>query len=223
MSSTATTLDQPLALRSGLVLPNRLAKAAMTENLADGDNQPTARLERLYATWADGGAGLLLTGNLMVDRRYLERSRNVVADGLVDPARLAAWADATGAVPTLAQLNHPGRQTNRFMAWRPVAPSTGAAVSMLGAFGRPRALDDAEVDAIVDRFVDAAVRCRDAGFDGVQVHAAHGYLLAQFLSPATNRRNDRWGEDVARRAHALLEVVRRTRAATVTGSRSPSS
>ena len=102
MSSTATTLDQPLALRSGLVLPNRLAKAAMTENLADGDNQPTARLERLYATWADGGAGLLLTGNLMVDRRYLERSRNVVADGLVDPARLAAWADEGQLKPTVS-------------------------------------------------------------------------------------------------------------------------
>ncbi len=207
-------LADPLTLRSGLRLRNRIAKAAMTENLADADNQPTPELERLYAAWADGGAGLLLTGNLMVDRRYLERSRNVVADALVDPARLAGYAASTGDVPTLAQLNHPGRQTNRFMAWRPVAPSAGRAVSMLGAFGRPRALDDHEVDAIVDRFVDAAVRCRDAGFDGVQVHAAHGYLLAQFLSPATNQRADRWGGDVARRARALLEVVRRTRRAT---------
>lgn len=207
-------LADPLRLRSGLRLPNRIAKASMTENLADADNQPTPELERLYATWADGGAGLLLTGNLMVDRRYLERSRNVVADALVDPDRLAALAASTGEVPVVAQLNHPGRQTNRLMAWRPVAPSAGRAVSMLGAFGRPRALDDDEIDAIVDRFVDAAVRCRDAGFDGVQVHAAHGYLLAQFLAPATNQRADRWGGDVARRARALLEVVRRTRRAT---------
>ena len=216
-TAPAATLDQPRTLPSGLVLPNRIAKAAMTENLADADNQPTARLEQLYRTWADGGAGLLLTGNLGVDRRYLERSRNVVADALVDSTRLAAYAASTGDVPVLAQLNHPGRQTNRFLAWTPVAPSTGPAVSMLGAFGRPRALEDDEVDAIVDRFVAAAVRCRDAGFDGVQVHAAHGYLLAQFLSPATNRRADRWGGDVARRAHALLEVVRRTRAATGNG------
>ena len=207
-------LADPLTLRSGLRLPNRIAKASMTENLADADNQPTPELRRLYATWAAGGAGLLLTGNLMVDRRYLERSRNVVADALVDRGRLAGLAASTGEVPTLAQLNHPGRQTNRLMAWRPVAPSAGRAVSMLGAFGRPRALDDQEVEAIVDRFVDAAVRCRDAGFDGVQVHAAHGYLLAQFLSPATNHRADRWGGDVARRARALLEVVRRTRRAT---------
>lgn len=129
----------------------------------------------------------------MVDRRYLERSRNVVADAQVDPTRLASWAASTGAVPTLAQLNHPGRQTNRFMAWRPVAPSAGAAVSMLGAFGPPRALADDEIDAIVDRFVTTAMRCRDAGFDGVQLHAAHGYLLAQFLSPATNQRADPGG------------------------------
>lgn len=214
---TATSLGEPLRLRSGLVLSNRIAKAAMTENLADADNQPTARLERLYRRWASGGAGLLVTGNLMVDRRYLERSRNVVADALVDPARLASYAASAGEVPLLAQLNHPGRQTNRFMARRPVAPSRGPAVAMLGAFARPRALHDDEVDAVVDRFVAAAVRCRDAGFDGVQVHAAHGYLLAQFLSPATNRRADRWGGDVGRRARALLEVVRRTRAATGDG------
>lgn len=214
MPSDVPALDQPLTLRSGLELPNRIAKAAMTENLADADNQPTERLQRLYATWARGGAGLLIAGNLMVDRRYLERSRNVVADAAVDPRRLADLAACTGDVPLLAQLNHPGRQTNRFVAWRPVAPSDGPAVAMLGAFGRPRALRDDEVDAIVERFVAAAVRCRDAGFDGVQVHAAHGYLLAQFLSPATNRRADRWGGDVARRARALLEIVRRTRRAT---------
>ena len=210
-------LADPLTLRSGLALRNRIAKAAMTENLADADNQPTPRLERLYRTWADGGAGLLLTGNLMVDRRYLERSRNVVADALVDVDRLASYAAATGDVPLLAQLNHPGRQTNRLVAWRPVAPSAVDAVSMLGAFSPPRALDDDEVEQIVDRFVASAVRCRDAGFDGVQVHAAHGYLLAQFLSPATNRRADRWGGDVGRRARALLEVVARTRRATGDG------
>ncbi len=216
-SPSRADLDQPLTLRSGLDLPNRIAKAAMTENLADADNQPTHRLERLYRTWGEGGAGLLITGNLMVDRRYLERSRNVVADAMVDTTRLAAWAGSSGAAPVLAQLNHPGRQTNRFMAWRPVAPSAGAAVSMLGAFSPPRALGDDEVDAIVDRFVAAAVRCQQAGFDGVQVHAAHGYLLAQFLSPATNQRSDRWGGDVPRRARALLEVVRRTRRATGDG------
>lgn len=216
-SRSRADLSHPLTLRSGLVLPNRIAKAAMTENLADADNQPTPRLERLYRTWGEGGAGLLITGNLMVDRRYLERSRNVVADARVDMARLAAWAGSTGHAPVLAQLNHPGRQTNRFMAWRPVAPSAGAAVSMLGAFGPPRALDADEIELIVDQFVAAAVRCRDAGFDGVQVHAAHGYLLAQFLSPATNQRSDKWGGDVPRRARALLEVVRRTRHATGDG------
>jgi 2,4-dienoyl-CoA reductase-like NADH-dependent reductase (Old Yellow Enzyme family) len=210
-------LTDPLTLASGLTLRNRIVKPAMTENLADRDNQPTPALERLYARWAAGGVGMLITGNLMVDRRYLERSRNVVADALVDPDRLAALAQAANGVPLLAQLSHPGRQTNRLVHGRPVAPSAGERVALLGAFARPRALTGTEIDETVARFVDAAVHCRDAGFDGVQVHAAHGYLLAQFLSPAVNQRTDEWGGDVAGRARLLLRIVREIRAATGPG------
>ena len=210
-------LSDPLSLASGLTLRNRIVKPAMTENLADRDNQPTPALERLYGRWAGGGAGLLVTGNLMVDRRYLERSRNVVADALVDPARLAALAQSAAGVPLLAQLNHPGRQTNRLVHGRPVAPSAGRGVALLGAFARPRALAGTEIEKIVTRFVDAALRCRDAGFDGVQIHAAHGYLLAQFLSPAVNQRTDEWGGDVAGRARLLLRIVDAVRAATGPG------
>ena len=112
-------LDEPLTLPSGLTLPNRLAKAAMTENLADADNQPTERHERLYRRWAEGGSGLLVTGNLMVDRRYLERSRNIVADRHLDVRRLARVREAAAGTPMVAQLNHPGRQTNRFVASTP--------------------------------------------------------------------------------------------------------
>lgn len=207
-------LADPLTLASGLTLKNRIVKAAMTENLADRDNQPTPALERLYARWAGGGAGLLITGNLMVDRRYLERSRNVVADALVDAHRLRALTQAAGGVPLLAQLSHPGRQTNRLVHGRPVAPSAADRVALLGAFARPRALTGPEIEEIVGRFVQAAVRCRDAGFDGVQIHAAHGYLLAQFLSPAVNRRTDAWGGDLTRRARLLLHVVQEVRTAT---------
>ena len=131
------SLEEPLTLPSGLVLPNRIAKAPMTENLADADNQPTVRHERAYRRWAQGGAGLLVTGNLMVDRRYLERSRNIVADSYLDIARLARVKVAVGATPLIAQLGHPGRQTNRFIATRPVAPSEGDAVRMLGLFAAP--------------------------------------------------------------------------------------
>lgn len=213
------TLDAPLTLPSGLVLPHRIAKAPMTENLADADNQPTPALERLYRRWAAGAAGgLLVTGNLMVDRRFLERSRNVVADEHLDVARLARVREAAAGSPVIAQLNHPGRQTNRFVASRPVAPSADAgAVKMMGLFAKPRALTDAEVEGIVAAFGAAARRCEEAGLDGVQVHAAHGYLLAQFLSPYVNRRTDRWGGDLAGRSRALVESVRAVRAATGDG------
>ena len=210
-------LDEQLTLPSGLTLPNRLVKAAMTENLADADNQPTERHERVYRRWAEGGAGLLVTGNLMVDRRYLERSRNIVADRHLDVRRLARVREAAAGTPVVAQLNHPGRQTNRFVAGTPVAPSAGAAVPMFGLFGRPRELSADEVEAIVAAFGASAALVEEAGMDGVQVHAAHGYLLAQFLSPHVNRRTDRWGGDVPGRARALLEAVRAVKASTSDG------
>lgn len=212
-------IARPLSLPSGLRLPHRLVKAAMTENLADRDNQPTVAHERLYRRWAEGAAGgLLITGNLMVDRRFLERSRNIVADDRLDVDRLRRVREAGAGSPMLAQLNHPGRQTNRFLARRPVAPSADAgAVRMLGLFARPRELRDEEVQDLVGAFARAAMLCESAGLDGVQVHAAHGYLLAQFLSPHVNRRTDRWGGGVPDRARALLEVVRAVRGATGSG------
>jgi 2,4-dienoyl-CoA reductase-like NADH-dependent reductase (Old Yellow Enzyme family) len=210
-------LEDRLTLPSGLVLANRIVKAPMTENLADADNQATVRHERVYRRWAEGGAGLLIMGNLMVDRRYLERSRNIVADRHLDLDRLARVRRATGSTPVLAQLGHPGRQTNRFIAAKPVSPSAGDAVSMLGLFGKPRELTAEEILWVVGRFGSAAAMVEQAGFEGVQVHGAHGYLLAQFLSPRTNRRTDEWGGDVTGRARALLETVRACREATGTG------
>ena len=219
MLRTVAALTDPLTLPSGLTVPHRIAKAPMTENLADADNQPTAAHERLYGRWARGAAGgLLVTGNLMVDRRYLERSRNIVADRHLDVARLARVRAATGDSPVLAQLGHPGRQCNRFITGRPVAPSAEAgAVSMMGLFAKPRAMSEAEVEDVVAGFGRSAALVERAGFEGVQVHAAHGYLLAQFLSPHVNRRTDRWGGDLAGRSRALIEAVRAVRASTGPG------
>ncbi len=207
-------LDDPLKLACGLVLENRLAKAAMTECVADPrTNQPSERHDRLYARWARGGLGLSITGNVMVDRRYLERTTNVVIDARTDRVALRRWADAAQAsgTPTLVQINHPGRQCSVFVTRKPVAPSA-VKVDVLGSFATPRALEDHEIDALATRYAEVAGDVVDAGFSGVQIHAAHGYLASQFLSPRTNLRGDRWGGSLENRARFLLEAVRRTRA-----------
>jgi 2,4-dienoyl-CoA reductase-like NADH-dependent reductase (Old Yellow Enzyme family) len=207
-------LAAPLTLPCGVVLPNRIAKAAMTEALGDLRDDATPALERLYRRWSDGGAGLLISGHLMVDRRFLEQAGNVVLDDETDETKLRAWvaAGAGGGNQFWAQLNHPGRQTTRFHSDRPVAPSA-VTVPVRGFFARPRALEEAEIALLVAAFARAAEIALRAGFTGVQVHAAHGYLISQFLSPRTNRRTDAWGGPLENRARFLLEVVRAVRAA----------
>lgn len=210
----APRLDRPLKLACGLELENRIAKAAMTECIADPrDNQPSERHDRLYARWGRGGLGLSITGNVMVDRRYLERTTNVVIDARTDRAALRRWAGAAQATgtPTFVQINHPGRQCSVFVTRQPVAPSP-VKVDVLGSFATPRALEDHEIDALATRYAEVAGDVVEAGFAGVQIHAAHGYLASQFLSPRTNLRGDRWGGSLENRGRFLLESVRRTRA-----------
>ena len=206
-------LARPLTLRSGLVLGNRIAKASTSESLGErGDATP--RLERVYRAWSEGGAGLVLTGNMMVSRRYRERMGNVVLDEKTDRAALARMGAAakTAGNASLVQISHPGRQVMRHVAADPVAPSEGPAVAIAGGFARPRALGQDEIESILDAFASAAAMVVEAGFDGVQVHAAHGYLASQFLSPRVNHRVDRWGGPIENRARFLLEAVRRVRA-----------
>lgn len=207
------TLSDPLPLPCGLTLPNRLAKAAMTEDLADvRTGNPNESHLRLYRRWADGGIGLSITGNVMVDRRYLERSGNVIVDERTPDEALERYAEAAkaGGNAALVQINHPGRQTSRFITRQPVAPSP-VQVKVLGSFAAPRALTAGEIEALIDRYVSVAVRVTRAGFDGAQIHAAHGYLASQFLSPLANRRTDHWGGDLEGRARFLLSIVRRCR------------
>jgi 2,4-dienoyl-CoA reductase-like NADH-dependent reductase (Old Yellow Enzyme family) len=209
-------LGTSFSLPSGLILKNRLAKAATSECLADVDHRPTEALARFYERLAAGGAGLLITGNVMVDARYLERPANVVVEDDRHLSELEYWAASSKShgAPLLMQLNHGGRQTNRLITSQPVAPSAGPAVEILSAYARPRALDAPEIHDIIRRFAGAAQVAQRAGFAGVQVDAAHGYLLSQFLSPRTNSRNDEWGGSLVNRARLLREVVGAVRAAT---------
>jgi len=211
---TPPELADQLRLPCGAVLPNRLAKAAMTEGLADEADRATPRLATLYRRWSAGGSGLLITGNVMVDRRWLERPGNVVAEDDEGAGALAEWARA-GTVAgnhLWMQISHPGRQSSRMSTRQPVAPSE-VGLDILGMFARPRALAAPEIGDVVRRFAFTAATAKAAGFTGVQVHAAHGYLLSQFLSPVTNRRADEWGGALENRARLLLEVVRATREA----------
>jgi 2,4-dienoyl-CoA reductase-like NADH-dependent reductase (Old Yellow Enzyme family) len=212
------SLGDPLTLPNGQVLPNRIMKSALSEALADQRNAPDHRLVQLFRTWGQGGFGLVITGNVMVDRRQLGEPGNVVIEDERDLEALTRWAAATkdAGIPTWVQLNHPGRQSNLLaLGHTPVAPSPiplnlpGAAV--------PRELTAAEIEEIIDRFATAAAVCEKAGFAGVQVHGAHGYLVSQFLSPLTNKRTDEWGGDAERRMRFVLEVVRRIRARVSSG------
>ena len=211
----------PLTLPNGTVIPNRLAKAAMEENMADQDHAPSEALIRLYQTWADGGVGLMITGNVMIDRRAMTGPGGVVLESAQFGARFEQWSRAARSrgAHIWMQINHPGRQMPAAMGQETMAPS---AVSMdLGNFSKqfaaPREMTEADIADVKQRFVRAAQLAQQFGFTGVQIHAAHGYLISQFLSPITNKRNDRWGGSIANRARLLVDVVSAVRQAVGTG------
>ena len=211
-------ISQRLKLPCGAELPNRLAKAAMTEGLATANGVPTPELERLYGLWSDGGAGMLLSGNIQVDRDHLERPGNVVIDAKPNAAMrksLASWAKAgtRNGNHFWAQISHAGRQTQKIVNPHPKAPSPIKLGLPGGQFGEPVALTKPEIKQIVRRFGVCAAAVQEAGFTGVQVHAAHGYLLSQFLSPRSNHRDDEYGGDLANRARMLLDVIASVRKA----------
>jgi len=213
-----TLFSQSLELPCGAVLPNRLSKAAMTEGLATADGLPTAELARLYGLWSDGGAGMLLSGNIIVDKDHLERPGNVVIDRPPSEEMqeaLKRWADAAtrNGNHFWAQISHAGRQTQKLVNSNPKAPSAVKLGLPGGQFGEPVVLTSVEIEEIIVRFGICAAAVKKAGFTGVQIHAAHGYLLSQFLSPRSNLRTDEYGGDLANRARVLLAVVASVRAA----------
>ena len=214
---TATNLFTPLALPNGTQLKNRIAKAAMEENMAAPGQLPSATLIRLYRAWGQGGAGLILTGNVMVDGRALTGPGGVVLDAQAPLAPFQRWAQAAhgSGAQIWMQISHPGRQVLQALGGNAWAPS--AVALNLGKhsklFAKPEAMTEAQIQETMQRFVTTARRAQEAGFDGVQIHAAHGYLLSQFLSPLSNQRQDAWGGSLAQRARLLLDTVRAVRAA----------
>jgi 2,4-dienoyl-CoA reductase-like NADH-dependent reductase (Old Yellow Enzyme family) len=207
----ASALAQPLKLPCGVEIPNRVVKGAMTEQLADENKSPTEELFRLYERWGQGGTGVLLTGNVMVDRRALEGPRNVAVEDDRDLDKLKEWAARAqlNGSQLWMQISHPGRQTPRGVSDLIVAPS---AVPLQGRlrrlFSPPRELTVSEIEEIIGRFGVTAEVAKRAGFSGVQIHGAHGYLNSQFLNPLVNLREDEWGGTSEKRMRFLLEVVK---------------
>ncbi|HGM5252205.1 TPA: NADH:flavin oxidoreductase/NADH oxidase family protein [Serratia marcescens] len=205
----------PLILPNGSRLPNRLAKAALEENLADEGQLPGPALWRLYRHWGIGGAGLIITGNVMIDGRAMTGPGGVVLEQDTPLEAFKTWAAASRqeGAQVWMQLSHPGRQVMANMggnAWAPSAiPMAMGKYSK--AFAQPEAMSEAQIAEVIARFAASAHAAEKAGFTGVQIHAAHGYLISQFLSPLANRRSDRWGGELANRARLLLEVVHAVR------------
>ncbi len=211
------SLFSPLTLPNGAVIPNRIAKAAMEENMADGDHLPSTALIDLYRAWAAGKAGLIITGNVMVDARAMTGPAGVVLENDRHLDRFKDWATVarSGGGQVWMQINHPGRQMPAALGQETLAPS---AIRLdLGAqskvFPMPREMSASDIAEVERRFVTTAALAERAGFTGVEIHAAHGYLLSQFLSPLANHRRDRWGSSLENRARLLLDIVRGVRAA----------
>lgn len=206
-------LFQPFHFKNGTTAKNRLFKSAMEEHLAK-HNQPTTQLVRLYDTWAKGGAGVLVTGNVMV----AENGKGAINDIVLTDERslntLKAWAKAGTQNDTLLimQINHAGKQSPKVINPTPVAPSAVALQGMDGFINPPRELSENEIEMLIRQFAHAAQIAEKAGFSGVQIHGAHGYLINQFLSPHHNRRTDKWGGNLENRMRFLVAIYQAIRA-----------
>ncbi|WP_248765030.1 NADH:flavin oxidoreductase/NADH oxidase family protein [Pseudomonas protegens] len=204
-----------LMLPNGSTIKNRIAKAAMEENMADADQAPSEELMRLYQAWAEGGAGLIITGNVMVDGRAMTGPGGVVLENEQQLDKFKRWAriGRSGGAQFWLQINHPGRQMQANLGQKTWAPSAIPLDlgKMSKRFATPHAMTASVIDEVIQRFARTARLGEQAGFTGVEIHAAHGYLLSQFLSPLTNQRTDEWGGSLENRARLLLEIVKAVR------------
>jgi 2,4-dienoyl-CoA reductase-like NADH-dependent reductase (Old Yellow Enzyme family) len=186
----------------------------MSEILGSPEHAPGMELETLYGRWAEGGIGLSISGNVMVDRTALGEPGNVVLDSADRLEAFRRWAKAGRQNDTRfwMQLNHPGKQSPKFLTPQTVAPSAiGFGPRLAKAFSVPRALEEHEIEGIIQAFAQSASLAKQAGFDGVQIHGAHGYLVSQFLSPRHNQRTDRWGGSLENRSRFALEILKSIR------------
>ncbi|TEY86441.1 hypothetical protein BOTCAL_0008g00150 [Botryotinia calthae] len=227
------SLQDRVLLPCGLVLPNRLVKSAMLEPFSGNNHIPDEQFKKLYSAWGKGEWGMILTGNVQVDPRHLGSPIDLCVDSakISDPEYRQAWkeyAQACAPGPVVMQINHPGRQTmagagTRGFTEKALAPSAVALKIGTGLlerglsvllFGTLKAMSIPEIELVIRQFTEAAKLAYDTGFDGVELHGAHGYLLAQFMSAKTNLRDDEFGGTAHKRVEIVIRIIKSIREAT---------
>ncbi|KAJ3544864.1 hypothetical protein NM208_g2817 [Fusarium decemcellulare] len=217
-------LGQPLAFDfSGKTAKNRFLKAAMTERLSTWDpvnlearGVPTQELINVYRRWGEGDFGVVLTGNVMFEYDHLESAGNPIVprDAPFSGERFEAFKELASATKqhgslAVAQLGHPGRQVGEHIQKNPISASDvqleGEVMGM--HFAKPKPMDETDFKNVIEGFAHASEYLHKAGFDGIQLHSAHGYLLAQFLSPTTNKRTDKYGGSIENRSRLIFEIA----------------
>ncbi len=218
---TTSSVFTPFTLPNGHEIKNRLVKASMEENMSDDALEPGEALVNLYRTWAEGGVGLILTGNVMIDRLAMTGPGGVVLEkhNALDKFAQLAIAAKTNGTKVWMQINHPGRQVYKNMNGKVYSPSDVSLNmgKLSDMFGDAKAMTEDQINEVIQRFADTATQAEKAGFDGVEIHAAHGYLIAQFLSPRVNKREDQWGGSIENRSRLLLKVIKGVKHATSDG------
>jgi 2,4-dienoyl-CoA reductase-like NADH-dependent reductase (Old Yellow Enzyme family) len=202
-------LFEALELPCGVVLKNRIAKSAMSDSLGDGTGHPTVEQNRLYQRWAQGGLALSIVGEVQPTSGYAEKPGNLVLNSASDLSKFRELAHHGGenGVLLCLQLGHAGA-----LAYAPISnPKGPSALDLEGLQCEAMTLD--EIAQVPVDFAETARLAQQAGFGGVQIHAAHGFLLSQFLSPLFNKRMDQYGGTIANRMRLLLETIDTVRAA----------
>ena len=211
-----TILKDKITLPCGAQIKNRICKAAMTERIAFADNYTNQRHLNLYKKWAEGDIGILLTGNVQVDKNHLEGPANVCIEEDTYAEQLPLlrkWAEEGTKDNThlWMQISHAGRQTPGEINSSPKAPSSVQLKIPGRNYGVPSALSTEEINEIIKKFTFVAKIARETGFTGIQIHSAHGYLLSEFLSPDINLREDEWGGTVENRSRIHVEIIKSIR------------
>lgn len=197
-------INKKLKLPCGYVVKNRIAKAACTEHLAENNGNPNEKHFKLYSVWK--GLGLNLTGNIMLDRENLEGEGNIIIDEKTPFDLVKKWANSGENL--WLQIGHAGAQS---LSKKALSPSGIQIKSRNRSFTKPIPMTLEEIENLKSRYCYVSKLAKEAGFKGIQIHSAHGYLLNQFLSPNLNIREDKYGGSLENRMRLLLEIIQEVR------------